>query len=314
MKKFCNLIFLINFFVLDAQIWNETQYKRQEEASIIVPCVLELIQRYFKSERALKGSLAIVNLTPDPSMIALNVLYILNENPKHDLGVMVKDATKYHYSPVHVTEKAQNYFIIIEKANQLPNTILQLNRLPTWNPLANVVIFFTSDMNETLIVSETMDVLEQFFQKSVYNVNVISQRINSTILQTFTYFPYEGNNCATSVKNIKQIHECINAKDQSDEIDNVKVTSFNQHLFPKIPRQLHGCKLNISAAIQAPYVASRNGIISKGLEVEMLKMVGLKLNLNPSYRLIDNEIVNSITTANQTHGIYSDVLQRYGIT
>uniref|UniRef100_A0A336M3L9 CSON011600 protein n=1 Tax=Culicoides sonorensis TaxID=179676 RepID=A0A336M3L9_CULSO len=294
-----------------SQILDKDQFQRQDEASIIVPCVLKLLSVYFKSERALKGSLAIVNLAPDPGLIALKVLYILNENPNHDLGVMVKDATKFHFSPAHVTEKAQNYFIMVDTADQLPQTIKQLFKLPTWNSLANVVILFTSIMNETILQEQTQDVLEQLFKRSMYNVNVMSQRADTVVIQTYTYFPYDSGNCATSVKNIRKIHECTNLKSDVNEEDNIVLKAFNVFRFPKIPNRLHGCPLNVSVAVQTPYVVGFEGNIESGIEIQMLKMIGQKLDLKPSYRIIDEETLNSLTTNNRTHGIYSDVLQGY---
>lgn len=305
----------VSFFCLllisstHSQILDEEQFQRQIEASAVVPCVLKLLSIYFKSERALKGSLAIVNLAPDPSLIAREVLYILNENPKHDLGVMVKDATKFHYSPAHVTEKAQNYFIMVDSANQLPQTIAQLFRLPTWNSLANVVLLFTTLMNETLLELETQDVLEQLFKKSMYNVNVMSQRMDSFVLQSFTYFPYDQGNCATSVSNVRMIHECINDKENVEESDDIEMKAYNQYRFPKIPPRLHGCPLNVSVALQTPYVVAAKGQIDSGIEIQMLNMIGQKLYLKPTYRIIDESLLNSLTTNNGTHGIYSDVLQ-----
>lgn len=291
------------------QILDEEQFQRQDEASILVPCVLRLLSIYFKAERALKGSLAIVNLSPDPSLIARKVLYILNENPKHDLGVMVKDATKYHFSPAHVTEKAQNYFIMVDTADQLPQTIKQLFRLPTWNSLANVVLLFTSLMNETMLEAQTQDVLEQLFKKSMYNVNVMSQKIDTFMLQSYTYFPYDEGNCATSVKNVRILHECVNEKESSEDPDNIKVKEYNKFRFPKIPNRLHGCRLNVSVAVQTPYVVKSNDKIESGIEIQMLNMIGQKLDLKPMYRIIDEQLLNSLTTNNRTHGLYSDVLQ-----
>lgn len=310
MKVFWHcLLCILLIFETHSQILDEEQFQLQDEASIVVPCVLKLLSIYFKSERALKGSLAIVNLAPDPSLIARKVLYILNENPKHDLGVMVKDATKFHHSPAHVTEKAQNYFIMVDTSDQLPQTITQLFRLPTWNSLANVVLLFTSLMNETMLEVETQNVLEQLFKKSMYNVNVMSQRTDTFVLQSYTYFPYDDGNCANNVKNVRKIHECINQKEIDEQPDDIVVKPYNQYRFPKVPRRLHGCQLNVSVVLQSPYVVEARGKIESGIEIQMLNMIGQKLNLKPTYRIIDEDLSNSLTTNNSTHGIYSDVLQ-----
>jgi hypothetical protein len=101
---------------------------------------LKLCEKYFKSERALKGSLVIINLIPSPSIFQRKILQSFNEDKRHELGVMIKDARKKHLSAVHVTEKAKNYFMLLSNSSELESTLKLLMGLPTWNPLAQVYL------------------------------------------------------------------------------------------------------------------------------------------------------------------------------
>lgn len=116
----------------------------------MAPCVLELCAKYFKSERALKGSLVIINLVPKPSIVQARILSSLNEDKDHVLAVMVKDSKKPHRSS-RVQEKAQNYFMLLQHFDDFGATLNQVKSLPTWNPLAQIVVQFTVPFeNETL--------------------------------------------------------------------------------------------------------------------------------------------------------------------
>lgn len=291
-----------------AQLSNYTDLTAGDEASSMLPCVLKLVEQYFISEKAMKGSLAIVGLTKDPSVLEQAVVKILNEDERHKMGVMVKDATKYHFSPVHVTETASNYLILISNSTELEGTLKLFRRLPTWNSLANIVVFFTTSMNETQLSLETQLVLEQLFHKSAYNAFVISYSPERNSIRSFSYFPYEGDNCATSVKNVHLVDEC-----RTEALDgslHPNVSSYHRGLYPKFPRKFHGCRLNVSVFPQAPYaVAESDGSIEKGLEVMMLIQIAKELNFKLAYRMIDSDIVNSYITTNATHGLYADILQ-----
>jgi hypothetical protein len=101
-----------------------------------------LCAKYFKPERALKGSLVIINLVTQPSVVQARILWSLNEDKDHVLAVMVKNSKKPHRSS-RVQEKAQNYFMLLQHFNDFDATLKQVKNLPTWNPLAQIVVQFT---------------------------------------------------------------------------------------------------------------------------------------------------------------------------
>lgn len=309
MKPKVSLLYLANFFLTfnfgDSQLLNLTTLDSDDAVDSTLPCVLKLLEKYFISEKAMKGSLAIVGLTKDPSPLEQAVVKILNEDKRHKMGVMVKDATKYHFSPVHVTEKASNYLILISNSSELDGSLNLFNRLPTWNSLANIAVFFTTELSDVQLSEETVKVLTKIFLRSAYNVYVMSYHSEHRSIQSYTYFPYEQDNCATGVENIRLVDEC-----ESNDQKRVKILSDHRGLFPKIPRRFHGCRMNVSVFLQAPYtVVDGNGRIEKGLEIMMLQQIARELDFKLAYTLVDAELVNSYITTNETNGLYSNVLQ-----
>lgn len=302
-------LLLLFVYPIFGQILDAPHMHRHYEADYVVPCVLRLLGKYFKAEHQTSGPLAIVSLTADPTLIERTVLVVFNEDPKHEFALMTKYATRYHMPELHVTGQAQNYFILVGKAKHLTETLKQLSSMPTWNPLANFVILFTKVLNETYLASETYKMMDELFKYSAYNVYVLSQRQGTYMIQSHTYFPYEEDNCATSVKNIKMVDECFNDKDSQYDPDNTSVIEHHQDLYPKIPKKLHKCHLNASVYDLAPYVLARDNEIDRGIEILMLKQIANELDMTPIYNLLDKEVVNSLTTNDNETGIYADILQ-----
>ncbi|XP_055585201.1 uncharacterized protein LOC129738049 [Uranotaenia lowii] len=180
----------------------------EENLLTIVPCVKRLCEKYFRSERKMKGSLAIINIKPDTSSFQLNILKSFNHDPRHEMGVMVKDGRKKHFNASHVTEKAKNYLLLVSDSSELDAPIDQLRHLPTWNPLAQVVVLFTSEMTAAVFEVEVRNALQKLFDQAVLSVNVMVQRYNTSVLEVWTWFPYENGGCADSINTIRMIDEC----------------------------------------------------------------------------------------------------------
>lgn len=133
-----------------------------EKFTILEPCLLSLAEKYFSSQEKSGGSLVIVNLLPSSSHFQSRVLGSFNEDNDHkvllaqkklffyktinfiQLGIMVKDALKKHGNASHVTERAKNYMLLLENGpEEIAPTLEMWKRLPTWNPLATTLIFFS---------------------------------------------------------------------------------------------------------------------------------------------------------------------------
>ncbi|KXJ82457.1 hypothetical protein RP20_CCG013678 [Aedes albopictus] len=220
--------YLIWVAVLQPLTSGEVHFEQNVEENLltVVPCVRRLCEKYFKSERAMKGSLAIINIKPDTSLFQLNILKSFNEDPRHEMGVMVKDGRKKHQNASHVTEKAKNYLLMVSDSSELDSPINQLRRLPTWNPLAQVVVLFTSEMTPLIFEIEVRNALQKLFENSVLNSNVMVQRFGTSVLEVWTWFPYENGGCADDIVNIRLIDECEYAEIPVESMEQAENSGF----------------------------------------------------------------------------------------
>lgn len=100
--------------------------EKQNISSIL--CIIKFCEKYFRSEKAVIGSLVIVNMqntTEFHGKLIDQLVIELNEHANYDLGVMTKDATKPHVPPVHVVDKAKNYFVVFNRTSEVTDAINQ---------------------------------------------------------------------------------------------------------------------------------------------------------------------------------------------
>ncbi|XP_058056145.1 uncharacterized protein LOC131207544 [Anopheles bellator] len=283
----------------------------------VVPCVRRLCEKYFRSERAMRGSLAIINIKPDASAFQLSILKSFNEDVRHEMSVMVKDAHRKHWNASHVTEKAKNYLMLVGDSSELAAPIRQLRRLPTWNPLAQVLVMFTTEMTPLVFEIEVRNVLQELFDNSVLNVNVMVQRYNTSVLEAWTWFPYENGGCADNIAQVRLVDECeyVSEADEEARRDVRWRPLFREvHHFsdygPKIPKYYNYCPLKISTSIWEPFVVGNESHIEKGLEVLMLDTITARMQLIPVYNVLDAARATARITADNQTGLYADVIQR----
>lgn len=300
----------LTFFLLLLATLKPIDY---ESDSITAPCVLKLCAKYFKSERALKGSLVIINLVPNPSIVQARILSSLNEDKSHNLAVMVKDAKKPHRSS-RVQEKAQNYFMLLQHYDDLQETLTQLKNLPTWNPLAQIVVQFTVPFESEKLRSEWVENLFiELLSHDALKVNVMYQFRNDTNkIQVETWFPYHNKSCARKVENIRKIEECV----VDIATKTPSMISYNQQMYPLIPKKLHGCSLKIATVIWEPFVVASEDevddddepIVDRGLEVLMLHTITEGMQMIMETRNVNKERASRMYSDNNKTGLYSKLL------
>lgn len=274
--------------------------KRNELQSI--PCVKEFLVKYFRSDHAMKGSLVIMNLTPKPNTFQSRIIQSLNEDPYHEFSVMVKSAIRKHLNASHVSEKAQNYFMFIASNEDVNQTLHQWRSLPTWNPLAQVVVLFTTTLDTETLFRQMELILKELLECSMLNVNIISHRIDTNFIQAMTWFPYENRNCANEILNIQLIDECeynndvVNSSIGSKSMSNFNSMDHFRLKRDKIPLTLHGCPLTISTGVWEPFTfyEPKHGF-NKGIEVLMLKTITNVLDMRPVYYILNDTRENRRT-------------------
>lgn len=144
--------------------------------------------------------------------------------------------------------------------------------------------------------------MKQFLMFNIINVNVISYRYGSNVVQAHTFYPYDGSNCANEVNELTLLEECVYSDDSPDNVEMLVV----EERRPKIPNDLHGCELNIAASIIEPFAFDD---FETGTEIFMTKTIAEAMNMKPVYKYI-NETRETRTISNET-GIYSLLLRRY---
>lgn len=181
---------------------------------------------------------------------------------------------------------------------------LNRNRLPTWNPLAQVVALFINTYDEAELLTRMTNIFQTFLNRRMVNVNIISYRYNSTIVQAHTFYPYDEDNCGTNIVDLHLLEEC----EYSDETPFDPVITINERLQPKIPSNLHGCELHITSSVNEPFVFydKYENAFNMGLEVLMIRTIAEALKMRPIFQLI-NETRENREVSNET-GIYSTLL------
>lgn len=155
-------------------------------------------------------------------------------------------------------------------------------------------------------MSYMQSILQLFLNRHMINVNVISYRFNSSIVQSHTFYPYDEDNCATNVVQMHLIEECVYSDDRPFD----PKIMINQELRQKIPNNLHGCNMHIASSTIEPYVFydQDSGTFNTGLEVLMTRTIAESLSMTPVFHRI-NETREHRDVSNVT-GIYSTLLKQ----
>ncbi|XP_055585200.1 uncharacterized protein LOC129738048 [Uranotaenia lowii] len=174
-----------------------------------VPCIKQLSAKYFKSEREMKGSLAMVMIKPNTSYFQLAMLRLLNHDPNHEVSMMVKTWLKFHTNKIwHVTHKVKNYFLFVSNSSDVDALGDMLRHLPTWNPNTQVVLVITDQILPQDLEFEVWSTLKKLMDRELLNVNVLVQRYNTRVLESWTWFPFENDGCGDEIVTLRMIDSC----------------------------------------------------------------------------------------------------------
>lgn len=124
------LVSLLSFTVLiivrcsDGNELNTLELPEAQHNISSILCIIKFCEKYFRSEKAVIGSLVIVNVQ-NTTEFHSELITMLNEHANYEIGVMIKDGTKPHGNPLHVTDKAKNYFVVFDKTSEINDAINQ---------------------------------------------------------------------------------------------------------------------------------------------------------------------------------------------
>ncbi|CAD0203706.1 unnamed protein product [Chrysodeixis includens] len=155
---------------------------------------------------------------------------------------MVKDSFYPHANASHFPEKAKNYMLILEEKSELERNILQLNKLPTWNPLAKAIVFYQLKQDETdeETAKEFINKLRNY--KLFKSIIFIYDEYNDVVI-SYTWRPYSLTNCGGECDSVFVLDRCTN---------NTIYEFEKQH--DMFPSDMKGCPLVAYAVVSEPYV------------------------------------------------------------
>jgi hypothetical protein len=186
----------------------------------------------------------------------------------------------------------QNYIIFIwpeevdgDVMKTLVTQLQELQSAISWNPRAKFLIVVTENLAGpanllALKICETVWNMSKSFNVVILvpDYLLINREVN--VLNLYTWFPYETNSCGKPIQ-VVLMDRCL--PDDKGQLSN------NVPLFPnKIPNNLKGCPIKVSASELIPYVISTNTYIDsdgntvynyRGLEMEYLLLVTEATNL-----------------------------------
>ncbi|KAJ8713792.1 hypothetical protein PYW08_007412 [Mythimna loreyi] len=203
-------------------------------------CVLKLSAKYFVEKKALSGSIVIININSYTSTTQGLLLQTIHSGIKY--SIMVKDSFYPHANASHFPEKAKNYMLILEEKSELKRNILQLNKLPTWNPLAKAIVFYQLKYNDTAEETAIEFINELRDYKLFRTIVFIYDEYNDVVI-SYTWRPYSDTNCGGKCDSVYILDRCTN---------NTIYEFQKQH--DMFPSDMKGCPLVAYAVIAEPYV------------------------------------------------------------
>ncbi|KOB65680.1 putative ionotropic glutamate receptor 87a [Operophtera brumata] len=240
-------------------------------------CVLKLSAKYFVEKKALSGSIVIININSYASTTQGLLLHTIHGGIQY--SIMVKDSFYPHANASHFPEKAKNYMLILEEKSELTRNILQLNKLPTWNPLAKAIVFYQVKRNEKgeRTAIEFINVLREY--KLFRTIIFIADEANGKVV-SYTWRPYSEVNCGGKCNSVYILDIC-----NDNEIIQYAA---QQDMFPA---DLKGCPLVTYAVISEPYVMPPVGKLTnttyddayefeKGGEINLVKIITKFTNMS----------------------------------
>ncbi|KAJ0173845.1 hypothetical protein K1T71_010994 [Dendrolimus kikuchii] len=249
-------------------------------------CVLKLSAKYFVEKKALSGSIVIININSYESSTEELLLQTIHGGLKY--SVMVKDSFYPHANASHFPEKAKNYMLILEEKSELQRNMLQLNKLPTWNPLAKAVVFYQIKNNETT-EDTAKELINELRDYKLYRTIIFIYDEHNDEVISYTWKPYSETNCGGICQTVYILDICRDSK-------LIQVAAQKE----AFPSDMKGCPLVVYAVVSEPYVmppirklqsVGYNDVydFQSGGEVNLVKIISNFTNMSLVMRMSDRE-------------------------
>ncbi|XP_013193679.1 uncharacterized protein LOC106137409 [Amyelois transitella] len=247
-----------------------TTTRNYEQIAKTAECVLKLSAKYFVEKKALSGSIVIININSFASTTQELLLKTIHGGIKY--SVMVKDSFYPHANASHFPEKAKNYMLILEEKSELTRNILQLNKLPTWNPLAKAIVYYQLGDCESAERTAVQFINELRQYELFKSIIFIYSPVDGEVV-SYSWRPYSDTNCGGGCDSVYVLDRC---KDKM--IEEIEKQS---EMFPP---DMKGCPLVVHAVVSEPYVLppvreiedrkyNKTYVFDKGGEINLVKII-----------------------------------------
>lgn len=253
-----------------------------EQTAKTAECVLKLSAKYFIEKKALSGSIVIININSYTSTTQELLLKTIHGGTKY--SVMVKDSFYPHANASHFPEKAKNYMLILEEKSELTRNILQLNKLPTWNPLAKAIVFYQLKANESG-EGTAIQFINELRQYKLFKSIIFIHNPDKEEVISYSWHPYSETRCGGECTSVYILDICKN-----------DIIYENERQAEMFPLDMKGCPLVVHAVISEPYVmppvrrltnTSYNDSyeFQKGGEINLVKIITQFTNMSLIVRM-----------------------------
>lgn len=327
MKVLC--VFLIIFYIIFRIKSDHTAILDQMEDDIVdssvltTPCFITLLKKYMNTENEIKGTTAVIS-----QMIrsAFQQRYLLRGiHQSAFISIIMKKVHVFHYSAEKMIEKSKVYVIFVSKSEDLLEHLPLLEQLPTYNTFAKIIVCFPNAMSSNDFEAQRKQSFKILFENDFFDIFVIGTRYNSTILESYTTYPYDNGNCAEKLGPIQLVDECQlilnNAESPSESIDDMLSQNQNdsiivlvQHrsFFPKLPEQITGCQIPVTVSNFEPYVVINpvTKKIEKGVEVMIINTTFQELGAKVKFYKQDSKVRYYRTSLDNETGVFADIINK----
>lgn len=290
-----------HFLLAEKQFWNIIKDRLLVDNKTTITCINALCNRYYGNQKSKIGALLqfhLQNATRFHDRLVASFMH------QQEFAIDLVNQFGCRSECYQMSEKTMNYFVAFKDTSEVVGAIDLWSSLPTFNPMAQIVAVFIGTRSNIRLRLEINYVLRLFYEKNMYNVNVISRKTESRIVQVHTWYPYDSGRCADKLPNAVLVEEC---DCDTPECSEPQFKSINE-LKPKIPRTLHQCELNVAVSIYEPYTFYdwKSKSFTDGSEILMTKMIAKKLDMKLNFIKINGTRDNRYVS--NESGLYSLIM------
>lgn len=287
------------------------------------PCIVSLVQKYLNTNERFGGSTVVLSIMLKSAFGQRYYLEALNDYD--GLTYMLKRPERYHYATEKMIEKAQMYLIFLADAEEITIHLKLLTSLLTYNTYAKIIACFLVEMTREEFLKQQKKAFQILFDNDFFDIFVFGMVPGTSILQSYTMFPYDNGNCAKKVNKIELVDECEFLTENFDEmpqsLDEIVELSKNESnmrfieykkFYPKIPEHMNGCVIRVTASPFEPYVTLKKytSAIDKGLEVEMLNATFHEMGANVKFLFQDPRLRYLRRTMDNKTSVYKAIMNK----